>query len=165
MPQKPAYSEPEIIAAGMTLRMQGIEPTQASLYRALDCRGHPSTHWKAWLRHVSGANDNCPPLFEGAPEAMSAEMTEVHRMHGMALAKIRECTAREAVEPLNRRITALDKALDDICKDRDQLQDLVDVLYEEISTLRAANETLQRAAAPQPSLILPTPPKPPRGAI
>ncbi|WP_432254395.1 hypothetical protein [Limimaricola sp. AA108-03] len=164
MPQKPACSEPETIAAGMTLRMQGTEPTQASLYKALDRRGHPSTHWKVWLRHVSGANDNCLPLFEGAAEAMSAEMTEVYRLHGMALAKIRECAVREAVERLNRRIAALDKALDDVCKDRDQLQDLVDVLYEEISTLRVAYETLQRAAAPRPTLILPTPPKPPRGA-
>ncbi|WP_341214097.1 hypothetical protein [uncultured Limimaricola sp.] len=62
MSQKPGYSESETIVSGMTLPMQGTEPTQASLYKALDRKGHPNTHWKMWLRHISGANDYCPPL-------------------------------------------------------------------------------------------------------
>jgi|GEM_PF-4185451 len=164
MPQRPAHTDPAIIAAGMTLRMRGIEPTQANLYNALDSKGHPSRLWKVWSQHLAGANDNSPRLNEHPSEPMSPEMTETYRVHGIALANIRDCAAREAVEPLNRRIATLDEALDRAGKERDQLQKLVDVLYEEISDLREANEALHRSSSPLPSLILPTWPKSSKGA-
>ena len=64
MPQEPAHTDPAIVAAGMALRMQGIEPNQADLYKALDNKGHPSRLWKVWSQHLAGENDNSPRLNE-----------------------------------------------------------------------------------------------------
>ena len=153
MSQKPAYTDEEVVAAGLQLRAQGIEPDRCTLYNKLGRRGLANTSWTTWIRHRDQsppANLNISPIGEERSEEIKRSINS----HSRSLSTIIECVRKEARAPLVRQVEALDKALAEIVADRNDLQALVEILQEEKTAL-VQEIGRANASADQPRLILP----------
>lgn len=153
MTQKPAYTSPEVIAAGMDMRAQGVEPDRPSLWNKLGRRGLSRTAWNTWLEH----RDSQLPTRAGITldgEVQSPELTSAIDGQNRALATVIACARAEAEAPLLQRIEILEKALSRESAERRNLDRLVDELEAELAARDATLAAVQ-AGAVVPRLILP----------
>ncbi len=148
--QKPAYSDEEVLPAGLAMMAKGERPSRLGLHHALGRRGGPLTVWRTWLKIEQAG---LPDFSIGTDEKeTSPAVAKATHGHAQALTTLLEAVKADVAAPLNARIQSLERALHDATRDNGDLEALVDSLSADIESL--TSKLSEVTASQRPKLIL-----------